>query len=478
MNLSRLLKDAGVLSAPKTDVDITNITDDSRKITPGCAFVCIEGSRFDGHSAARAALEAGAGAVIAQKDIGLKEQVLVKDTRAAYSIMCGNFMGNPAQKLKLVGVTGTNGKTTTSFLLKDIFEALGEKTGLIGTVKNMVGDEEYPSSLTTPDPLELHALFARMVEKGCTYCVMEVSSQALAQERVAGLHFEAGIFTNLTQDHLDYHGSFENYMAAKKKLFQICSLAVVNLDDDAAIYMLEGLKCRRVTFSSKKDEADYTAKNLQLKSTGAEYELVGSGIIGRVHFGVPGLFSVYNSMGAAVCATELGFPFQKVIETLAMSKGVPGRLEIVPTNTDYSVIIDYAHSPDGLRNILRALNEIKRGRLITVFGCGGDRDKTKRPIMGRIASELSDISIVTSDNPRSEDPSEIVRQVVEGTKGSKNPVFVEVDRTKAIEMALRKAKEGDIVLLAGKGHETYQILNTGKIHYDEREIVKNILSGK
>ncbi len=275
-------------------------------------------------------MEAGAGAIIAQKDIGLKEQVLVKDTRAAYSIMCGNFMGSPAQKLKLVGVTGTNGKTTTSFLLKDIFEALGEKTGLIGTVKNMAGDEEYPSSLTTPDPLELHTLFARMVEKGCTYCVMEVSSQALAQERVAGLHFEAGIFTNLTHDHLDYHGSFENYMAAKKKLFEICSLAVVNLDDDAAIYMLEGLNAGASLFPPKRTKRTIQQRSPALKARERKYELVGSGIIGRVHFGVPGPVSVYIRMGAAQSErTELGFPFQKVIETLAMYKGVPGRLEIV-----------------------------------------------------------------------------------------------------------------------------------------------------
>jgi UDP-N-acetylmuramoyl-L-alanyl-D-glutamate--2,6-diaminopimelate ligase len=478
MNLSTLVKDAGVLSAPKKDYDITNITDDSRKITPGCAFVCIEGSRFDGHSAAAAAMQAGASVIIAQKDTGIKEQVLVKDTREAYSIMCGNYLGNPARRLKLVGVTGTNGKTTTTFLLKDIFERLGEKTGLVGTIKNMAGDEENPSSLTTPEPMELHTLFAEMVEKGCTCCVMEVSSQALVQKRVAGLHFEAGIFTNLTQEHLDYHGSLENYIAAKKKLFEICDLAVVNFDDANATYMLEGMKCRSITFSAKQDEADYTAKNIQLKSTGAEYELVGSGVIGRVHFGVPGMFSVYNSMGAAVCAVELGYPLQKVIEALALSGGVPGRLEIVPTDTDYSVIIDYAHSPDGLENILRTLNEIKRGRLITVFGCGGDRDKAKRPIMGRIASELSDISIITSDNPRSEEPEQIVNQIVVGTKGSKNTIFVEVDRIKAIEMALKKAKEGDIVLLAGKGHETYQILNTGKIHFDEREIVNNILGRK
>ncbi|HZJ78713.1 MAG TPA: UDP-N-acetylmuramoyl-L-alanyl-D-glutamate--2,6-diaminopimelate ligase [Clostridia bacterium] len=476
MDISVILENAGVLSAVQSDININAITDDSRKITKDCAFVCIEGKNFDGHSFAKRAIEQGASVVIVQKDIGLKEQIIVEDTRKAYSIMCGNFCGNPAKKLKIIGVTGTNGKTTTCYVLKSILDSLGEKTGLMGTIKNIVGDEEYPSHLTTPDPLEFHTLLKEMVKKGCTYCVMEVSSQALAQQRVAGIRFLAGIFTNLTQDHLDYHGSFEEYRSAKKKLFETTDLAVINLDDDSAQFMMEDLDCRTVTYSVNMDESDYTAKYIQLKNTGAEYELVGNSIIGRVRFGVPGLFSVYNSMGAAVCAVELGYSFTKVLDALANTKGVPGRLEVVPTDTNYSVVIDYAHSPGGLENILKALNEIKKNRLITVFGCGGDRDKAKRPIMGKIAAELSDIVVITSDNPRTEDPEQIVKEVEEGTQGIRNTILIEVDRTKAIELALKKAKENDIVLLAGKGHETYQIIKTGKIHYDEREIVRDILS--
>ncbi len=475
MKLSDLLKKVHVLSV-YTDTEITAVTDDSRKVTPGCVFVCIVGEKFDGHTFALSAMESGAKAVIVQEDTGAENQVFVKDCREAYALICAAFFGNPAEKLKLIGITGTNGKTTTCFLLKDIFESAGMKIGLIGTIKNVIDSRDFEASLTTPDSFELQGLFAEMVKQGCTHCVMEVSSQALAQQRVAGLRFAAAVFTNLTRDHLDYHGGFENYKAAKHILLEQADLAIINIDDDEADYMMGGLICPCVTYSIKTDASDYTAKNIHLKPTGAEYELVGKGVIGRVQLRVPGTFSVYNSMGAACCATELGIPFKQVLEALANSKGVPGRLEIVPTDTDYTVIIDYAHTPDGLKNILQALREIAPGRVITVFGCGGDRDKTKRPVMGEIAAKYSDIAVVTSDNPRSENPGQIINEIVSGMEGAKIPVIVEEDRTLAIGKALQKAKKDDIVLLAGKGHETYQILNTGKIHFDEREKVAEILA--
>ncbi|MBQ6264777.1 MAG: UDP-N-acetylmuramoyl-L-alanyl-D-glutamate--2,6-diaminopimelate ligase [Clostridia bacterium] len=456
-----------------SDEEINFITDDSRKVKPGCLFVCIKGAKFDGHSAALEALGKGAAAVVVERDLGIEKQILFENTRSAYSLLCSAFFGNPAEKLDVVGVTGTNGKTTTCFVLKEIFDLAGYKTGLLGTVKNMVGGREYPAALTTPDPYELFSLLDEMVQEGCEYCFMEVSSQALDQRRVDAIHFRAAVFTNLTQDHLDYHGSFENYKAAKKSLFSKTDIAIVNYDDPECDYILEGLDCRRITYSALKDESSYSAKNIRLKSDCVEYELVGDGIIGRVHFGIPGRFSAYNSMAAAVCAKELGVDFGKVLDSIAQCKGVKGRMEVVPTGTDYTVIIDYAHTPDGLKNVLTSLRETVQGRIICLFGCGGDRDRTKRPLMGAIVAEYADIPVVTSDNPRTENPDLIIEDILEGMGQGRK--YVEANRKKATALALSKAKAGDVVVLAGKGHEDYQILGTEKIHYDEREIVREIL---
>ena len=479
MYLSALLKELKHAPAPAVNMngEVSFVTDDSRKAGPGCVFVCIEGARADGHTYAAAALEAGALCIVAQKDTGLQAQILVEDTRAAYALLCAAFFGHPARKLRLVGVTGTNGKTTTCVLLKEIFEAAGYKSGLIGTLKHMVGAEEFPAGLTapsTPDPWELHGLFSKMAEAGCEYCFMEPTSQALDQRRLEGIAFQAAIFTNLTQDHLDYHGTFENYRDAKARLFKQCELALVNIDDESAEAMLAGSDARAVRYSIRSDAADYTAKNVQYSPSGVLYELVGRSVIGRVRFAVPGAFSVYNSLAAACAALELGLELPQVLKALENFTGVCGRMETVPTGTDYTVIIDYAHSPDGLENVLRALRGTVQGRLISVFGCGGDRDKTKRPIMGKLAAELSDIAVVSSDNPRSEDPDAIIADILAGIRSKAN-VLVEPDRRLAIQLALRRARAGDVVLLAGKGQETYQILATGKIHLDEREIVREAL---
>lgn len=474
MKLSEILKGINIKNSFE-DKEITDVTQDSRAVSEGCLFVCIKGNTFDGHNAAREAVEQGAAAVLSQRDLGLPSQVITEDTRAVYSSVCANFYGNPADKLKLIGITGTNGKTTTTFLIKQILENAGKKVGLVGTVQNMVGNEVYPAKFTTPDPYELQKLFSLMVKAGCEYCVMEVSSQALAQGRVNGLVFEVGAFSNLTQDHLDYHKTFENYFEAKRILFKNCKTAVTNADDPHGLKIVEGLACKKVTYAVNTNDADFVAKNVKLLPTGVEYELVCDNI-GRVHCPIPGRFSVYNSLCAACVCITLGIDFGTVLQAVSASSGVKGRIEVVPTpGTDYTVIIDYAHSPDGLENIISSLQEIAKGRVVTVFGCGGDRDKTKRPKMGKIAAELSDYCVVTSDNPRSEDPHSIIEDILEGMKGVSTPYTVVENRKEAIRFAMEHAQKDDIILLAGKGHETYQILPTGTIHFDEREAVAQIL---
>lgn len=460
-----------------TDAELTDITDKSNAVTKGCVFVCIRGARFDGHTVACDAEKNGAVLIVAEHDTGAKNQVLVENTRSAYALLCAAFYGYPAERLTLIGVTGTNGKTTTTMLLHGVLTKAGIKAGLVGTVENRVGTKTYPTSLTTPDCKDLQKLFREMADSGCTHCVMEVSSQALAQYRVDGCHFKIALFTNLTQDHLDYHGDFEHYLQAKKQLFTKADIAVLNIDDKNAYKMTEGLSPRPVTFSVRQDDADYTAKNVICTANGVQYELLGRGDIGRVQLKIPGHFTVYNSMGAAICAIEAGLPFEQVCAQLAQSRGVPGRVEIVPTNTDYTVLIDYAHSPDGLENVITSLREVSEKRIITVFGCGGDRDRTKRPKMGKIVGNLADVAVVTSDNPRTENPNAIIEDILAGMHNCKAKIKVITDRTEAIRYALSIAKKGDVVLLAGKGHETYQILKTGKIHYDEREVVAQILKG-
>lgn len=474
MKLSQVLKDVKVKNEYK-DVEIKDITADSRQVEEGYLFVCIKGASFDGHSVAEEMLQKGAAAVVCEHDLGLENQVIVEDTRMAYSPICAAFFGNPADSLKLIGLTGTNGKTTTTFLIKQILENVGKKCGLIGTVQNMVGSEIYPAHYTTPDPYELQSLFRKMVDASCEYCIMEVSSQALAQGRVEGIHFYIGAFTNLTQDHLDYHKTWENYFEAKKLLFKACDIAVTNVDDEYGLKIVDGCACKVVTYGVDNMKADYTARNVRFSSEGVKYDLIGEKI-GRVNCPIPGRFSVYNSLSATSVALTLGVDFTDVLEAISKSNGVKGRIEVVPTpNQDYTVIIDYAHSPDGLENIISSLKEIAKGRVVTVFGCGGDRDKTKRPKMGKIAADLSDFCVVTSDNPRSENPSDIIKDILEGMKDSKTPYKVVENRKEAIAWAMKNAKKDDIILLAGKGHETYQILPTGTIHFDEREAVAEVL---
>ena len=459
--------------APKQyeNLEISGLTCDSRKVESGFAFVCIDGTSIDGHKFAKMAEDAGASVIIAEKPTGCKNEIILADTRKIYATMSANFFDNPARKLKLIGVTGTNGKTSVTYMIKSIIESQGYKTGVVGTIQNLVIDEVIDTINTTPDAYELNRLFAYMYEKGCKFAVMEVSSHALEQDRVYGLEFDVAAFTNLTQDHLDYHITMENYLAAKKKLFSMCKTAVVNIDDKYSEQLLSGLECDILTYSVKSNSSTYSANGIQLYPDGIEYELVGYNTINHVKVKTGGKFTVYNSLCAAVCSVALGFNLNDIVSALAEDKGIKGRAEVVPTGKDFTIIIDYAHTPDGLQNILSTFKELKKNRLICLFGCGGDRDKTKRPLMGAIAARLSDFVVVTSDNPRTEEPMSIIEDIVKGVSDYKTPYKVIENRAEAINYVVKNAVKDDIIILAGKGHETYQILKTGKIHLDEREII-------
>ena len=457
------------------ETEITGITCDSRQVKSGFAFICINGAKSDGHDYAEKALENGAAVIVAERDLGISNQIVVPDTHAAYADMCAKWFGNPADSLKLLGVTGTNGKTSVTYMMKKILEKAGYKVGLIGTIQNMIGDEIIAAHNTTPNAYELNSLFALMKAKGCSYVIMEVSSHALDQSRVYRLDFEAAMFTNLTQDHLDYHITMENYLAAKKKLFSMCKTAIVNSDDPYSAELIKGLDCKVVTYSLG-DSSTYSAKGVNYRPASVDYEFVSDSEIGHIKVNTGGRFTVYNSLCTAACAVEIGIPLSTVASALSELRGVKGRAEVVPTGRDFTVIIDYAHTPDGLKNILSTFRECKKNRLIAVFGCGGDRDKTKRPIMGNIAAHFSDYAIVTSDNPRTENPSAIIKDILEGMKGAVIPVKVIENRIEAIKFAVSIAQKDDIIVLAGKGHETYQILNTGTIHLDEREVVSEALA--
>ena len=458
------------------DLEITDITCDSRKVGPGFAFVCINGFNMDGHKYAIDAEKSGAAVIICEKATGAENEVIVPDTHAAYAVMSANYFGNPANKLKLVGVTGTNGKTSVTYMLKSIIESKGYKTGVIGTIQNLIGDKIIESTNTTPDAYALNRLFKEMLDAGCEYVIMEASSHALDQKRIYSLNFEVAAFTNLTQDHLDYHLTMDNYFCAKKKLFEMCKTAVINIDDPYGKDLANQLSCNVCTYAAVDRGATFSANGINMKPDGIEYEMVGDYTIRRIKLKTGGNFSVYNSLCAAVCARQLGFSYDEISEALAAMPGVKGRAEVIDTGRPFTVIIDYAHTPDGLENILKTFKELKKGRLVCLFGCGGDRDATKRPIMGSIAAKYSDFVIVTSDNPRSEDPKKIIDDIVVGINKNKTPYVIIENRIEAIKFAIHKAQKDDIIILAGKGHENYQILKTGKIHLDEREIIAEALS--
>lgn len=462
---------------------VQNIRYDNRKIEQGDAFVCVKGFKVDGHSFIGDAIKKGANVLIVQEDVSVQEDITiikVRDTRKALAIMSSNYFGNPKDKLKIIGITGTNGKTTSAFIIKSILEKAGFMTGLIGTIANYIGNKKVDAVRTTPESYELHELFKNMVDAGVEYCVMEVSSHSLELDRVYGIQFEEGIFTNLTRDHLDFHKTFENYYNAKFKLFERSNHSIINLDDPYGANIVKdieerGLKTKVSTFSIEK-ESDFKAFEIKSHSNGSEFK-VNLESIEEFSINIPGEYNIYNSLGCIICAYNLNIPMDKIKEGLS-DVVIPGRCELVAKekNLPYSIIIDYAHTPDGLENILSTVKAFTKNRMISVFGCGGDRDKVKRPQMGKIGCELSDIAIITSDNPRSEEPMDIINDIVKPL--NYDNFVIEVNRKEAIRKAMNMALEGDVIVIAGKGHETYQILKDETIHFDEREVVYDILEGK
>ena len=483
MRLTELWKGVALTSGdPGYDPEITGLACHSREVRPGSLFVAVPGQLTDGHQYIPDAVRKGAAAILCQRAPEKEPGVpvfTVADSRAVLNTVAANFYGHPSHRMTLIGVTGTNGKTTTTYLVKQLLEqVLGAKVGLIGTNQNLIGRESLPAIRTTPDSLELQQLLLRMAEEGCTYVVMEVSSHALSLGRTAGMSFDIGIFTNLTQDHLDFHHTMEAYRNAKETLFQQSKRAVFNLDDEAGRYYARRRGTSMLTYSEGKDEADLCAKNVRLLPGRVEFEALADCGISRVKLPIPGGFSIYNALAAMACGLDLGLELDAMASALSQVDGVKGRVEVVPVPADYTVIIDYAHTPDALENLLYAARGCTKGRILLVFGCGGDRDRSKRPVMGQIAGELADYVIVTSDNPRTEDPMTIIGHILDGMGPDSAPHEVVPDRRAAIRRALELGKKGDLILLAGKGHETYQIVGEEKLHLDEREEVANFFDAK
>ena len=475
MKLSELLRDIEVLEmAASPDLEIGGVCYDSRNVKPGDLFVAITGYETDGHIYIPKAVAQGAQVVICEKvpemDI---PYVRVASTRKALAVLGANWFGHPADAMTMIGVTGTNGKTSTTVILKSVLEqTLGAKVGLVGTIQNMIGDEIIPTERTTPESFELQSLFAQMRDAGCTHVVMEVSSHALYLNRVDCVQFRVGAFTNLTEDHLDFHKTMEEYRKAKAILFRHCDIGVFNIDDPAVKATIQEASCEVVTCSEHPEGADFCADNIVLHADRVEMDVTHRGETAKISIGIPGIFTVYNTLSVISCAVSLGIPLQKVAEALKNAKGVKGRVEVVPTEgQDFTVLIDYAHTPDALENVLKSVRGFCKGRVIALFGCGGDRDPIKRPIMGKIGVDYADFVVYTSDNPRTEDPNAILQQVVAGAEGTNTPYHVEENRRAAIRWAMDHAEKDDIIVLAGKGHETYQIIGKEKTHLDEREEV-------
>ena len=474
MKLKELLVDVQVLEVnADLETEITGVAYDSRKVTPGSLFVAISGFATDGNKYIPMALEKGAAAVVTAKaPEGDVPYVQVASDRLALAFIGRNYFGNPAAAMKMIGVTGTNGKTSSTLLLKHILEqVLGAKVGLMGTMENMIGDLSIPTERTTPESFELQALLAQMRDAGCTHAVMEVSSHALTLERVGGIRYDVAAFTNLTEDHLDFHKTMESYCDAKAELFNRCVKGVANGDDAWFERMCGDAKCDMIT-TSVNGRGNLNAENLELLSDGIRFTAVYGEQRVEVKLPIPGKFTVYNALTVLGMALQLGISLPDAAEALATAKGVKGRVEVVPTpGKNYTVLIDYAHTPDGLENVLSSVKGFCKGRTIAVFGCGGDRDPIKRPIMGKIGTDIADIAVITSDNPRTEEPAAIIEDILKGIDNNKNNYKVIENRVKAIYYAMDIAENNDIIILAGKGHETYQEVCGVKHHLDEREVV-------
>ncbi|AGB19398.1 UDP-N-acetylmuramoyl-L-alanyl-D-glutamate--2,6-diaminopimelate ligase [Thermoanaerobacterium thermosaccharolyticum] len=480
MRLADVLKDIEyTIVKGNVDVDIRGICYDSRNSKDGSMFVAIKGFKSDGADYIGDAIERGAVAVLVDGEISIDKDITlikVQNTRKSLAKIASNYYGDPSKQLFLIGVTGTNGKTSVTYMIKSILESQNNKVGLIGTIQNMIGDKVYSTERTTPESLDLQRYLRLMVDEGVKYVVMEVSSHSLALNRVDECDFDIAVFTNLTQDHLDFHKTMDDYANAKAKLFRMAKTAcVINIDDDYSSFIIENSNAKVVTYGIK-DYAYIMAKDIKNDIKGAKYTVQIEDIKSDIALKIPGLFSVYNSLAAISVAFILGIPLQSVKMALKDVK-IKGRFEVLDIDAPYNVVIDYAHTPDGLENLMKAFGEYDTGRKILLFGCGGDRDKGKRPKMGEVAGKYADFVIITSDNPRSEDPMQIISEIEMGIKNTNCPYKIIENRKEAIKYALSIAKDNDIVILAGKGHESYQVLKDRVIDFDEREIVKEILNG-
>ncbi len=460
------------------DTEISDLCIDSRKVKPGDLFICTPGLRMDAHKFAPQAIESGAVALMVDHELEVDvPQVVVEDVREATSYVAAQFHGNPSRKMCMIGITGTKGKTTTSFLIKAILEEAGKKVGLIGTVCSMIGEETIPAKLTTPDPIDTQAMLARMAEAGVEYVIMEVSAHALALKRLAGIVFDVGAFSNFSQDHLDFFDSMQSYFACKMCFFDpsMTRKIVYNADDD---HLAEGVASlgRKGLRIGIREGSDIYANDIEINECGSNFLMTW-----HKHFRISvalklaGIFNVYNALLAAGICIDLGVTPEEIRRGLEDVRAVPGRIELLETNTPYRVILDYAHSPDSLENILKAVRQTTKGRMIALFGCGGNRDRAKRPLMGEIAGELADYCILTSDNPRSEDPMEILGAIEEGIRGTGCEYVVIENRREAIRHALMIAAPSDVVVLAGKGHETYQEIKGVRYPFNEKIVVAELL---
>ncbi|MGE5395931.1 MAG: UDP-N-acetylmuramoyl-L-alanyl-D-glutamate--2,6-diaminopimelate ligase [Chitinophagales bacterium] len=469
-----------------TGVDITGIEYDSRQVQAGSAFVCIPGFKTDGHIYAPQAVANGARAIIVERAIEAPAEcalIKVENARVILPTLAARFNGYPSRELRVIGVTGTNGKTTTTHLIRAILEEAGHRVGLIGTLYSSWNGKQESIAHTTPESVELEKFMRKVRDEGGEYVVMEVSSHALELDRAKEINFEVGIFTNLTRDHLDLHQTMENYRAAKEKLFKVLhqdkkSFAIINADDDYAEFFITASNAEVVTYGTGKT-AEVRAADAIITAKGSSFQVVYPYGKMAVNLKLAGMFSIYNALAAVAFAVREGIEAEIITRALEKVEGVPGRFESVDEGQDYSVIVDYAHTPDGLENILKTGRQIARRRVITVFGCGGDRDRTKRPIMGKIAAELSDFALVTSDNPRSEDPLAIIDEILVGVRTVPEVHYAVVpDRKEAIHHAIQLAGKDDLVIIAGKGHEDYQIIKDKIIHFDDREIARDCIRKK
>ncbi|MCI8440973.1 MAG: UDP-N-acetylmuramoyl-L-alanyl-D-glutamate--2,6-diaminopimelate ligase [Provencibacterium sp.] len=474
MKLSTLLQ--GIETAGFCpDTEITKVTCDSRQLKKGDLFICIRGQRFDGHAHAAEVLERGAAAIVAEQPLPLPGVIRVPDSREAYAKICANFYGNPQRELTLAAVTGTSGKTTITCLIRDILRAAGKKVGLIGTIQGEIGDMIIPARHTTPDPLQLYSMLSRMRAAGVKTVVMEASSHALDQQRLAGLRFRCAAFTGLSHEHLDYHQTMENYYQAKRRLFSQADAAVINSDDPYGRRLIEELTIPLTRYALKDPAADYTAHSIESGAAGSRFMVMAGSRLMRAQLSMPGSYSVSNALCAAACAAQLGVEPEEAFAALSKSAGVPGRMEVIAVPLPFTVIRDYAHTPEEIRSVLSAVRSFAPARVVTLFGCPGERDRTKRPEMARAVARYSDAAILTSDNPRGEDPMQIIEDALAGFQGAKMPVKVFADRYDAIRWALENGRERDILMLLGKGHEDYQVLEYGTIFFDERFIVRELV---